>query len=508
MALTLASRGEELATVVPPHETPVFPFTRYAIAFHLAAEWVGDEKPDARGGNADERGLESYEADMLAHAHRDAPPFVSCVVPTPEKPRRLTVHFPSVTTYEAEGAPKRLECDGASAVGRTRRFALTAFRTTFERSDIAVLSLVLGPQGEPPAADSELNEYDVIKLIKLWEGGEIITVREGEPEPFVPGLNDLATKISFETETQSRASLKEVAREIFGNWHPLPLPDDDDERRAYRVGTVELELPDARWRKTLFRDLMELKDTGSAPKRGTLRWHRAVAVGGILQGLLDFREIQEEELADVFAEVDIDADEPSLLAVHKGTLVSLAGESGSAEERPPPAGIDPYLAVPNAVLLHNEERLKSARVRDHVLSDAQRERLLRRGRPLKTAGMTITETENRLGEMSRHLSHHLPNVFHYTSERELYERGMKSRGFDDLETLLRRRMDEHTILLQERIRRRDLWVAALGIIIAVGATAQAFIVQEAIKGVSVWIVAVGALVLYGGLLFLRNTRFF
>jgi hypothetical protein len=412
-----------------------------------------------------------------------------------------------VITYEAEGEPKGLECDGASVVGRTRTFALAAFRTTFERSDIAVLSLVLEPQGETPAGESELNEYDLIKLIKLWEGGEIITFPEGEPEPYVPGLNDLATQISFETETQSRASLKEVAREIFGNWDPLPLPGDG-ERRAYRVGTVELELPDERWRTALFRDLVELKDTGSAPKRGTLRWHRAVAVGGILQGLLDFREIKEEELADVFADADIDADEPSLLAVHKGTLVSLAGESRSGEERRPPAGIDPYLAVPNAVLLHNEERLKSARVHDHALSDAQRERLLQQRRPFKAAGMSISETENQLGEMSRHISHHLPNVFHYTSERKLYKLGTKSRGFDDLETLLRRRIDEHTILLQERIRRRDLWIAALGIIIAVGATTQAFIVQEAIKGVSVWIVAVGALVLYGGLLFLRNTRFF
>jgi hypothetical protein len=448
---------------------------------------------------------------MLAHAHRDAPPFLSCVVPTPEKRRRLTVHFSSVIQYEAEGEQKVLECDGGSAVGRMRTFALAAFRTTFERSDIAVLSMVLRPQGKPPAADSALNEYDVIKLIKLWEGGEIITFPKGDPEPYVPGLNDLATQISFETEREDGLSLNEVAREVFGDWNPLPLPlplPDGGERRAYRVGTVELELPDKRWRRALFRDLVELKDTGSAPKSGTSRWDRAVAVGGILQGLLDFREIEEEELADVFADADIDADEPSLRAVHKGTLVSLAGESGSGDERPPPAGVDPYLAVPNAVLLHNEERLKSARVHDHELSDAQRERLLQRRRLLKTAGMSINKTENRLGEMSRHLSHHLPNVFHYTSERALYERGTKSRGLDDLETLLRRRMDEHTILLQERIRRRDLWVAALGIIIAVGATAQAFIVQNALQEVPVLIVAVGALVLYGGLLFLRNTRFF
>jgi hypothetical protein len=378
-------------------------------------------------------------------------------------------------------------------------FVLAAFRTTFERSDIAVLSLVLQPHGDAPATESELNEYDVIKLIKLWEGGELLTFDNGQARPYVPGRNDSATQIEFALGAESEGTLEDVALDIFPGWRPLP---HDPGRRAYRVGTVELELPAARWRKTLFHDLAALKNGTSAPKADSLRWHRAVAVGGILQGLLDFRDIAEDELSDVFGEADIEADDASLSAVHKGTVLSLVGEVDSADDRASPIGVDPYLAVPNAVLLHNEERLKSARLLEQEVSSGQREGLFEGGR------LTINDTENRLGRMSRQLSHHLPNVFHYPSERQLYESGSRLRGFDDLETLLRRRMDELVSVLQERTRRRDRWTTALGIVIGVAATAQAFIVQQAIKGVDVWIVLLVALILYVGLYLLRNTRVF
>jgi hypothetical protein len=506
----LARRGEERSAATPPpnqkpaveedEPKPVLEFGRYAIAFHLAAEWSGDTpRPQARGESEEERGLESYETDMLLHSHRDDPPFRSCIVVPADKPQTLTVRFPPVTTYEAEGRRKRLTCYGAAEDGRRRTCELTAFRTIFERSDIAVLTIVLRPHGGPPSAESELNEYDVIKLIKLWEGGELIGLSDRGEEPYVPGRADTAMEIWFETATKPEVTLEAVARHIFPGWRPLP---DGAERRAYRIGTVELELAENDWRDELFRDLAALKSSAEAPEAESPRWDRAVAVGGILQGLLDFREIEDYELADVFAEADVNPDDASLLAFHKGTLLSLAAAADSTDERPSPIGIDPYLAVPNAVLLHNEERLKSARVLEQEVSGGQRERLFEGGR------LTITETENRLGRMSRQLSQHLPNVFHYSSERRLYERGSQSRGFDDLETLLRLRMDELVSVLQERTRRRDRWTTGLGIIIGVAATAQAFIVQEAIKGVDLWIVLLVALCLYGGLYLLRNTRLF
>jgi hypothetical protein len=145
-------------------------------------------------------------------------------------------------------------------------------------------------------------------------------------------------------------------------------------RRGYRVGTLELTLPPGEPTTQLFRDLAILKSRRQAPtrERDSSRWNRAVAVGGIVQGLLDFQRIEDYELADVFAEVDIDAEDETMLAFHKGTLLSLAaaepeedeptdqpGDDAGAQDEPervPPIGVDPYLAVPNIVLPHDEQR--------------------------------------------------------------------------------------------------------------------------------------------------------
>jgi hypothetical protein len=85
----------------------------------------------------------------------------------------------------------------------------------------------------------------------------------------------------------------------------------------------------------LFRDLPILKSRRQAPKRerDRSRWDRAVAVGGILQGLLDFQRVEDYELADVFAEVDVDAEGETMLAFHKGTLLSLAAAEPEGTSR-------------------------------------------------------------------------------------------------------------------------------------------------------------------------------
>jgi hypothetical protein len=182
-------------------------------------------------------------------------------------------------------------------------------------------------------------------------------------------------------------------------------------------------------------------------------------------------------------------------AFHKGTLVSLSAEGG----RPSPIGVDPYLAVPNIVLLHNEQRLKVARLREHDLSRRQRG-------PLRDwrSRAAINETENGLGEIAAVLAQHLPNVFHYASERRLQKRGRQSRGLDDLETFLRLRMDDLTSVLQARVRRRDRWTAVLGIAVGV---VTAFLVQQAIEGRPLWLIGIAAGALFGVFLWLRDRLF-
>jgi hypothetical protein len=248
----------------------------------------------------------------------------------------------------------------------------------------------------------------------------------------------------------------------------------------------------------LFADLAALKRSGDAPTKDSARWDRAVAVGGILQGLLDFREIKAYELADVFADADIDAEGEELRAFHKGTLLALAGEAGPEDERERLSRIvvDPYLAVPNIVLLHNEQRLKKARQRERDLSIRQRDRWRDRA--------PINDTENGIGEIAGLLAQHLPNVFNYSDERRLQKRGHHLRGLDDLEAFVRLRMDDLATVLQWRVRRRDRSTAVLGIAVGV---VTGFLVQQAIEGRPLWAVAGAALALFA-LFFVVRDRIF
>jgi hypothetical protein len=504
-------------------EHPVLQFNDYALAFHFAAEWKNDHFPEWKGDDEEQAGggtvreaMGSYERDLLLYAHRDEPPFRTRVVSVPPEVRTLSVRFPANVVYESELWRTRLK--GAGDTRRTRTFAVDASATIFERSRIAILNLVLGPLGE----ESQLNEYDLIKLIKLWEGGE------GRP---IPGWE---RKFRFDVDGH-RATLGEVLRRSFPDWRPLP-PGRNKSAQAsrrrvrrvraeaaqqalgqpYRVGTVELEVPEADWREQLFRDIAALKVGGDAPEKRANgeRWDRVVAVGGILQGLLDFRAISPDELADVFAEVEVDPANESICGFHKGTLLSLSAEAEPEpeedpeedNERPSPIGVDPYLAIPNVVLLHNEQRLKAARQLELRLSLGQLQRSSSR-----KARVDINQTADGLDVMTGLLTQHLPNIFHYAAEQRLYEDGSRSRGFEDLETLIRRRREELTSTLQRRERRRDRWTAVLAIVSAVVvgiiAAVQNLVVQEAIEALRWWVALLAAGILYLAFLQVRNRLF-
>jgi len=436
----------------------------YAVAFHLAAELAEDEGdgPLVQAAPPIEEGaLESYERDMLLYAYRHVAPFRTHSSQVGgAKP--VTLHSPRELVFESEGKPIRLICRAAGDSGQTRRVRVIASQTDFERS-ITVLTVVLRPT---PDAESDLNEYDLIKLIKLWEGGERL------PEP--GSVDEEHGPLSFDAGDGFQAF---VAR-IFGSgWKLLdyrgeqlaaalgdaplegrPQSAPSASTRHFRVGTVALTLRDSKESRRLFSDLKAVRDLNdSCPKPETDRWKAVVAVGGVLQGLLDFEEIGAAELSDVFGEAEIDDD--SLLAFHKGTLLSISIEGGERdEELARPIGISPYLAVPHAVLLHNEQRIKSALIEANRLLKGQHERIAR-----DTNRLSIEDTEKGLQEISDALVRHLPNIFHYKSERELYENGQKSRGFDDFEALVLSRREELQSVLERRRRRRDSWTLGLTI---------------------------------------------
>src|SRR5206468_4028752 len=118
--------------------------------------------------------------------------------------RFVDVHFSAELRYESEGGQTLLRCVGRTE--RTRRFVVAFCETKFESSGLAVLTVVL----TPAATDSELNEYDVIKLVKLWEGGEGVAA--------APSAITERDDVWFATEPHERTTLHELAARAFPGW--------------------------------------------------------------------------------------------------------------------------------------------------------------------------------------------------------------------------------------------------------------------------------------------------
>jgi hypothetical protein len=306
----------------------------------------------------------------------------------------IVLSMPAAIAYESEGAEKTLGLP-APHVGTERRrtLAVKASRTHFPRSNYDVFHLVFVSAGRAGriSAQSEfaIDEYDVVALSKLWQGGEGSRLAEQIRVRPVGG-GDAMTIETFALAVFD-GELKEADRRV-------------------RLGTIQLITRDATcgvaWEE-IWDDIDGLCDD---ERPDTLRHKKQVAgLGGMLQGILDFEEIDTWELADVFAGSKIDS---GLVGIHKGTLLCVMESDRSYDVTATRIGVSPYLLLPQAMLLHNEELLDVAA---RFVSAAQAENDPRK-------------LEDCVNDMGNSLKEFLPNVFHYPQERWLFLQGERSRG--------------------------------------------------------------------------------
>jgi hypothetical protein len=476
MARTVDTEGAQ-----SKDERPALSLDTYAVGLHLVGS--GGAQVDHEPVDSLDARLEAYERDILAYMHRDEPPFRTRTVGIFDN---VSVEFPGTWLYQSDQAGwVRLVCADAPEGRRRRSLMVTASRTDFRRSGTSVLHIVFHPiQG---VGESALNEYDVIKLMKLWEGGE------GFPTPGSPA-EAKDERIRFTGAGIQSGSLEDLARAIFGAGVELLRYADGTEARsaplgvghplvepphspvAYRVGTLDLAMPEGR-SGNLFADIQGLTDSRGVPSEDE-RLRPLLAVGGIIQGLLGFDEIESEELADVYEGVE--CEDESLVGFHKGTLVAL--DYTSQRLYGSPMSINPYLAIPHGVLAHNEERLKRAYAKGLGLgANRNSNGRSRSGSAKATRGgppLTIGEVRQRLLEIDGSIDDLVGNVFHYTSERTLYDAGYASRGFEELREIVTTIVRVARGQTEERSRRRDVLFVAMPIVLTFLSAVQAAITEQ------------------------------
>lgn len=445
-------------------EDPVLAIDDYALAVHVVAR----RAEGAAAGDLDTSATVHFERDILAYAYLADRPFVTGLV----RPRaQVVVEFPPEIRFESDdGTLVALRCPPER---RRRTFTAVAARTDFPSSGISVLHLVLGPAADAPTG---INEWDVIKLAKLWTGGE------GLPEPGRAG-SDAHVRVRFDGGPP--LSFDDTVARLFPGWTPL------DRDAALRGGTVQLFPAEP---GGLMAAIGRLDTEEGEPAER--EWRELVAWGGIVQGLFDHRLIEAVELRDVFA--PFEPAKSRICGFHKGTLLAIgAHDLGFVEDadrgtRQSPIGVSPYLAVPHAVVLHNDERTR--RARDY--SGRQRGR--------DGAFVGISRTAGLLAKERDALASFLPPLFHYTSEQVLYRDGHDRRGLTHVFDQSASRVAAESAHLDARIKRRDLTFVLAGIALAVLAGLQSALA----KGQDIlpfWpLPAVGLLVIMGALLWSRR----
>ena len=447
-------------------ETPVLKFEKYGIAFHFfhnrhECSKKGKKKTsESLASLVSSSEFSSFERDLVSYSYRERGtsfdpdhirmPFTNHVRDVEENMKRIEIQFPSESVYVAEGKTKSLVCGEVNSDGiRSRYVQLKASLTHFQ-SDLSVFHLTLSPDTEFPQPDkSALNEYDLVKLIKLWEGGEGI---DGED-------------ISFNLQNGKSLTLQGLMQEIF----------NDRAIGDVRAGTIQLITENGRDRDDIDWVLLweSIREFKSKQPIGISRSIKPLeeckigdalkSVAGIFQGLLDFRYIDKTELSDVFKHIMID--ETDLLGIHKGTLMQIAIVDRAFSVTTSSIGVSPYLLIPHAILLHNEELLRKAQAAADITSSGR-----------------LKELERARRKMHQCLDKdYLPNIFHYSTERMLYNLGEYSRGLIDLKKALRAKLAEINAEWEAKTnRRRRTAEAAIACLLLLLTGVQ---VKDAVSGV-------------------------
>lgn len=381
--------------------------------------------------------IHSFETDLFSHQSQVDPPFWTLL--EPPLTQTVTVLFPGRYEYTSEGNTRTL------ASGRTSvRLSLQLASTTFRKSGIRGFHLLLST-----AADEHLTEHELIKLSSFFgsrqenssarqhvqfslgsnteplSATELVTklfhsVRPGSPS-LSTGIVQVNTE-SCEYQAANHEALpwQEVYSGIAGADH-LPHHKEDRFAEAY------------------------LRSEGFR--------YAANAFCGISLGIFDFCRMDISEVKDTLRAIL--SGENHFLIMNRGSL--FYSQHDASWSPPGQLLMSPYLLIPNMLLAHNEfiARRAESRIDEILRSGAKNERQI---------NARLRESEFDIDVA------YIKNIFHYPSERCIFEYGSSHRGIVDLAKSASRKSAAAEKIIMEirdkRESRRDLAITMLLAIIS------------------------------------------
>lgn len=440
--------------------------------------------------------FQSMELDLMSYGYQVRKLFGSQC--EHEKTISVEIEFPEFVEYHTEGRKekliaKRLKLNACAIVSST----------IFLVSGIRIWHVVLVPD-----ENETFNEYDIIKLIHLYDGRTENT--------------NLDEKVKFRikhAEDNNDINKKVTVKGLLGALlkHPKDCPDDCKPKG----GTVQiLTGQETNGSLEIMRyitgkstagcsvNLADVMDTvqsahnsGSINEynnivkqlsKGTKEGKALLVICGIVTGIFDFSEIDIEELFDTLKPTY--ASPGYIIIINRCTMVNIAKDDRILARLKDKVGVSPYLLIPHAVLLHNEELLEDSQITldslfriknengkfikdslgsmDKLLRIMNDEELIKdtKVKLNKLFGIknvllhrlwlflnfdilkfkvpdrhpvSLYELEYARLHIDRNLnSLYLPNVFNYEGEKILYELGAEIRGTNSRMTEIQAKLEE------------------------------------------------------------------
>ncbi len=335
--------------------------------------------------------LRSIELDLLSYSFQEAPPIGSQCETYHRTP--VEILFPETIEYLSEGESVALACRRTVVPA-----AAVVTSTGFLQSGARVWHLVLSP-----APGSHFTEFDLIKLIHLYDGRT-----EG---------TELYDKVRFRRPESAATNAAGLLR---------ALCPDAGPKAALRSGTIEIITEGQRAGNVALSELFSVVREALEPGRtssdrklstwletATTQARVLKAYCGIVSGILDHENLDTAEILDTLTPTLPESQ--AFIRSHRGTLVVVAEADRLKDHCADNVGISPYYLIPHALALYNESLIAEADdATQKALSDPKSSRAA-----LEAAHALADRNLNNL---------YLPNLFNYSTEQELYERMMRLRG--------------------------------------------------------------------------------
>ncbi|MGB5694602.1 MAG: hypothetical protein WBM46_03025 [Polyangiales bacterium] len=352
--------------------------------------------------------LQSMERDLLSLAFQQDPPVEShCLNQDGREPTPIEVVFPETYSFYSEGREEQRRC-----VQQIRKANAMVSYSYFRHSRTKVWHLALVPDNDV------FTELDIIRLIHLYAGG-------GERSSIAEKLRFNVSGLSFRQDELLAALVSDL------RWEGLPIPTA--EGLELQGGTVSIVTRG---------DVSKVLETTRRARQGETdaanqfdqwmekqdaEWRTVLSLCGIVTGIFDFVEVDEQEALDTLQPTFSSSD--AFYRINRNTFVKIAKDDRAHVLSRATMGISPYLAIPHAVLIHNAANVENA----------EKELV----RALGHTRRSVDRMERARGVAERRLQHlYVPNVFNYETERTLYERGREQRGDTDRLAAVTSKLDE------------------------------------------------------------------